>query len=72
MLRRKAIFLWHVWVLVLVTYTDSNGFFSCTLPLRYLFAGIRPEMKYQSFTGTTLNFAENASIVKLKPKTMDR
>jgi hypothetical protein len=61
-----------VWVLILVTYADSVGLFFCALPLRYLFAGIRPEMKYQSFTGTTLNFAENASIVKLKPKTMDR
>ena len=37
----------------------------------YLFAGIRPEIKYTTFTENTLHFADNASIVKLKPKTMD-
>ena len=37
----------------------------------YLFAGIRPEHRYQTFTEATLHFAENASVVKLQPKRMD-
>ena len=37
----------------------------------YLFAGVRPEIQYQTFTASTLAFAENASVVKLKPKRMD-
>ena len=37
----------------------------------YLFAGIRPEIQYQTFTEATLAFAKNASVVKLQPKRMD-
>eukprot|EP00949_MAST-11_sp_MAST-11-sp1_P004520 g4520.t1 len=34
----------------------------------YLFAAIRPELQYASYTHSTLTFAHNASIVKLAPK----
>ena len=34
----------------------------------YLFAAIRPEVKFQPYTFATLTFAKNASVVKLKPK----
>ena len=37
----------------------------------YLFAAIRPELQYQTFTESTLEFAVNASVVKLRPKRMD-
>jgi chromosome segregation ATPase len=37
----------------------------------YLFAAIRPELQYQTFTEATLRFATNASIVKLRPRKMD-
>ena len=37
----------------------------------YLFAAVRPELKYQTFTEATLNFATNASVVKLRPRRMD-
>ncbi|CAM9773319.1 unnamed protein product, partial [Laminaria digitata] len=34
----------------------------------YLFCAIRPEVKYHRYTFSTLGFAKNASVVKLKPK----
>ena len=34
----------------------------------YLIAAVRPEVKFQSYTYQTLDFAHNASIVKLAPK----
>jgi chromosome segregation ATPase len=37
----------------------------------YLFAAIRPELQYQTFTESTLEFANHASVVKLRPKRMD-
>ena len=37
----------------------------------YLFAAIRPELQYQAFTESTLDFANNASVIKLKPRRMD-
>ncbi len=37
----------------------------------YLFAAVRPELKYQTYTRSTLDFALNASVVKLKPKRMN-
>ena len=37
----------------------------------YLFAAVRPELQFQKFTESTLQFATNASVVKLRPKRMD-
>ena len=37
----------------------------------YLFAAVRPELRYQTYTRSTLDFAINASLVKLKPKRMN-
>ena len=37
----------------------------------YLFAAIRPELQYQTFTESTLEFANHASVVKLRPQKMD-
>ena len=37
----------------------------------YLFAAIRPELQYQTFTESTLEFANHASVVKLRPRRMD-
>ena len=34
----------------------------------YLFCAIRPEVQYHKYTFSTLGFAKNASVVKLKPK----
>ena len=34
----------------------------------YLFCAIRPEVKFHPYTLATLNFASNASVVKLAPK----
>ena len=34
----------------------------------YLFCAIRPEVKYLNYTYSTLGFAKNASVIKLKPK----
>ncbi len=34
----------------------------------YLFCAIRPECKYHPYTFSTLNFAKNASVIKLSPK----
>ena len=34
----------------------------------YLFCAIRPEVTYHKYTFSTLGFAKNASVVKLKPK----
>lgn len=34
----------------------------------YLFCAIRPEVAYHKYTFSTLGFAKNASVVKLKPK----
>merc|ERR1740138_1093374 len=34
----------------------------------YLFCAIRPEVKYLSYTFSTLGFAKNASVIKLSPK----
>ncbi len=34
----------------------------------YLFCGVRPEAKYLNYTFSTLNFAKNASVIKLSPK----
>lgn len=34
----------------------------------YLFCAIRPEVTYHRYTFSTLGFAKNASVVKLKPK----
>ena len=52
-----------------------NSFFLCKylkdtmLQARtYLFCAIRPELKYKSYTFSTLGFAKNASVVKLQPK----
>lgn len=39
------------------------------MPCRtYLFCAIRPEVTYHKYTFSTLGFAKNASVVKLKPK----
>ena len=52
-----------------------NSFFLCKylkdtmLQARtYLFCAIRPEVKYLSYTFSTLGFATNASVIKLAPK----
>ena len=37
----------------------------------YLFAAVRPELAFQSYTRSTLDFATNASVVKLLPKRMN-
>lgn len=37
----------------------------------YLFAAIRPELQYQTFTESTLEFANHASVVRLRPRRMD-
>jgi hypothetical protein len=37
----------------------------------YLFAAIRPELQYQTFTESTLEFANHASVIKLRPRRMD-
>ena len=34
----------------------------------YLFCAIRPEVKYHNYTFSTLQFAKNASVIKLAPK----
>lgn len=34
----------------------------------YLFCAIRPEVKFHSYTFSTLGFAKNASVIKLQPK----
>ena len=34
----------------------------------YLFCAIRPEVQYHPYTFSTLNFAKNASVIKLTPK----
>ena len=34
----------------------------------YLFCAIRPEVKFQNYTFSTLGFAKNASVIKLSPK----
>ena len=34
----------------------------------YLFCAIRPEVKFHPYTFSTLNFAKNASVIKLQPK----
>ena len=34
----------------------------------YLFCAIRPEVKFHTYTYSTLGFAKNASVVKLKPR----
>ena len=34
----------------------------------YLYCAVRPELQYQNFTFSTLNFAEAASVVEVKPK----
>ena len=38
----------------------------------YLFAAVRPELSFQAYTRSTLDFAKNASVVKLLPKKMNR
>ena len=34
----------------------------------YLIAAVRPEVSYQHYTYSTLDFAHNASVVRLAPK----
>lgn len=58
-----------------VSIPGCNSYFLCKylkdtmLQARtYLFCAIRPEVKFHGYTFSTLNFAKNASVIKLQPK----
>mmetsp|Transcript_57361 Transcript_57361/g.134487 ORF Transcript_57361/g.134487 Transcript_57361/m.134487 type:complete len:1073 (+) Transcript_57361:60-3278(+) len=58
-----------------VSIPGCNSFFLCkylkdTLlqAKTYLFCAIRPEVQFHKYTLATLNFAKNASVIKLQPK----